>query len=60
MSTGHGDKLSVVDATPAALPAEDLKLEKNVRQEVNPSKVFRKLDARLLPLVTLLYLLSFL
>ena len=59
MSTGHGDKVSDVDTTSPALPAEDLKLEKEW-EGINPSKVFRKLDARLLPLVTLLYLLSFL
>lgn len=59
MSTGNGEKLSPAD-TPAELPGEYLVLEKSPWQGVNPSKVFRKLDARLLPLVTLLYLLSFL
>lgn len=59
MSTGHGEKCSSTDAISAKLPEEDLELEKSP-QGVNPSKVFRKLDVRLLPLVTLLYLLSFL
>ncbi|KAM5541464.1 hypothetical protein V8D89_005018 [Ganoderma adspersum] len=59
MSTGHGDKLSVVGTIPVDLPGEELELEKEHRG-VSPNKVFKKLDARLLPLVTLLYLLSFL
>ena len=59
MSTGQEEKSNPADTSPAERQAEELELEKSP-QGVDPGKVFRKLDVRLLPLVTLLFLLSFL
>ena len=59
MSVGHKERLSSADVISTKLPEEDSEL-KTSTQDVNPSRVFRKLDARLVPLVTLLFLLSFL
>ncbi|PIL24584.1 MFS general substrate transporter [Ganoderma sinense ZZ0214-1] len=59
MSTDHGEKPYAVDANPAQLQAAALELDKSP-QGVDPCRVFRKLDIRLLPLVTLLFLFSFL
>ena len=58
MSTTHGEKLSSVNILPE-LQVADLVLEESP-QNVSPRKVFRKLDIRLLPLVTVFFLLSFL
>ncbi|KAM5541470.1 hypothetical protein V8D89_005024 [Ganoderma adspersum] len=59
MSTSHEEKPYSADTLPAELQVADSELEKSP-QGVDPGKVFRKLDTRLLPLVTLLFLLSFL
>ncbi|KAM5541469.1 hypothetical protein V8D89_005023 [Ganoderma adspersum] len=58
MSAGHEEKSYLEDTIPAEIQTVDSELKSP--QGVNPRKVFRKLDARLLPLVTLLFLLSFL
>ena len=59
MSFKEGDDKSIPDE-PALIPL-GLKHQENAgEQPVDSRKVFRKLDVRLLPLVTLLYLLSFL
>ena len=59
MSSGHEEKQYTEDTTPVKLQATESELEK-LSRGVTPGKVFRKLDVRLLPLVTLLFLLSFL
>ena len=59
MSSGHEEKQYTEDTTPVKPQATESELEK-LSRGVTPGKVFRKLDVRLLPLVTLLFLLSFL
>ena len=58
MFTGHNQKPLLEDTIHAE--SQTVGLEPNLPQGVNPDKVFRKLDVRLLPLVTLLFLLPFL
>ena len=58
MFTGHNQKPFLEDTIHAETQA--VGSEPNLPQGVNPDKVFRKLDVRLLPLVALLFLLSFL
>ena len=59
MSFKEGDDTSIPDE-PAIIPLGLKHRGDGGEQPVDSRKVFRKLDVRLLPLVTLLYLLSFL